>query len=303
MYEEMEGSLPAYSDPSEASPVDSVTYSPVRIDKFVLLSVLTYGAYEIVWFFRNWRYVRDATGAEIRPWARALFAPLWYHRLLQTLGVPRVALLAASYLLITATWRLPDPWWLVSSLSVLSLVPAVATINRLNGKGARFAPTYGWRRRSIVVATLGALALPISYAGAVGPSTALVAGAEMRGSHVEYLATVGMLAPDEEVLFFYSSGFWSIRGGGVFASNLGVTSYWIDPVSEELTVAFLAYGQIADVETNPSTTWFEDTIVRLTNDEGDWMAFTVSAEGGGDAIFLEEIERRMVAARRQLITA
>lgn len=281
----------------------TVRYAPVRMDKFLALSLLTFGLYEIVWFYRNWRYTRDIEDADVWPWARALFGPLWYFSLARRLDLGLAPLLGLSYLVVTATWRLPDPWWLISMLSVVFLLPAVSAINRRNGAGAAQAPYYGWRKRSAAVATLGLVMLPLAALGTFGPSTAVVTGAEMTSTDLTYLKASGIVGDDEEVLFFYSAGLTSIQGQGVVATDRGVASYWTDAVSEELMVAFLAYEEIASVEVNQSATWLEDTMVRLSNAQGDWFAFPVSPEGGGDARFLEEIERRRNAPPDGVITA
>lgn len=283
--------------------VRSATYVPVRLDKLLALTFLTFGLYEIVWFYRNWRYVRDVEDEAVIPWGRALFAPLWYFSFAQRLGIAGGVLWATAYLAVTAMWRLPDPWWLVSFLSVFALVPAVVEINRRNEGVASLSPSYGWRKRSGAVATLGVLVLPFSIAGTFGPPTSVVAGQDMRAGHVAFLTSSGIVEEDEVIAFFYSSGFTSIRGEGVVATDQGVTAYWTDPISEELAVAFLPYAEMVDIEVNRSTSWFEDTLVRISNADGDWFSFGLSPEGGGDERFLEALEQQRSAAGGVLISA
>lgn len=45
--------------------------------QFVLLSVLTFGGYFIVWFYRNWSLLRERRGLHITPAARAFFSPFF----------------------------------------------------------------------------------------------------------------------------------------------------------------------------------------------------------------------------------
>ncbi len=71
----------------------------------------------------------------------------------------------------------------------------------------------------------------------------IVPAERVSAEYVEYLTETGLLAEGETLLYFYSNGFFSIEGDGVFASDWGVTSYWIDPVSEELAVAFIRYEE------------------------------------------------------------
>ena len=286
----------------EPPPAPDVRFSPVRTDKFVLLSLASLGIYPVVWLYRNWRYVRQAESSTLWPWARALFAPVWYYPLLRRLDVGGKVGLTAAFWIIESTWRLPDPYWWLSTLGFLPLLPAVAAVNRLN-EDAPSHPSFRWRRRSWAALAGGVLFAPLAAIGTLGPSTAVVAGADVTAGELAFLREEGLLEPDEQVLYFYSTGLLSIRGEGVMATDLGVTSYWTDPVTEELSAAYLPYSDIDDIETNPSTHPLEDTVVRITGADGFWFMFYLSAEGGGDQRFLEEVHRRMSQTQRPLTTA
>jgi hypothetical protein len=124
----------------EESPV---RYSPVRIDKFVILFLVTFGAYGFVWFYRNWRYIKTNEGTTIWPWARALWSPFWYYPMLKRLDVKGKGLLAAAFFILLFLYRLPNPYWLLGFLGVLSLIPAVKAINDLNERSATRHPSFG----------------------------------------------------------------------------------------------------------------------------------------------------------------
>ncbi len=250
--EELAASLvacPVCGAPVAGGEESPVRYSPVRIDKFVILGLVTFGFYPIVWFYRNWRYIKTSEGTSIWPWARALFFPLWYYQMLKRLDVQGKGLLAAAVLILFAIEYggllypdSPPGFFLLLAfilLSVLPLIPAVKAINDLNERSGTRPPSFGWRRRSAAVLVLGLLVAPFVYAGSSGPPTAVVSGDAMRASYADYLREAGLLLEGEEVLYFYSWGLFSIRGEGVFASNLGVTSYWTDLGAEDLSVAFL----------------------------------------------------------------
>ena len=146
-------------------------YSPVRIDKFVILSLVTLGLYQFVWFYRNWRYIKTSEGTSIWPWARALFYPFWYYPMLKRLDVQGKGLLAAAVLILfgiadVLSVGLLDPDSLFDSflilafiilLAVLLLIPAVKAINDLNERSGTRPPSFGWRRRSAAVLVLGLL--------------------------------------------------------------------------------------------------------------------------------------------------
>lgn len=53
-------------------------------------------------------------------------------------------------------WRLPDPWWLVTYLSCLVLVPVQVTINRMAARrGVR--PDASLQAKHIVVIAVGSI--------------------------------------------------------------------------------------------------------------------------------------------------
>ena len=49
----------------------------VPTGKFILLSVITFGIYELVWFYRNWNLLKEDKGLKISPFWRAFFAPFF----------------------------------------------------------------------------------------------------------------------------------------------------------------------------------------------------------------------------------
>ena len=112
------------------------TYYPVSPYKFVILSVLTLGAYQIYWFYKNWAFIRERDHSDIWPWARALFAPLFFDSLSADIKKELEGEHAASgtglwlsYVLLNAAWGLPDPF---SYLGVLTFVPLLPSVNRIN---------------------------------------------------------------------------------------------------------------------------------------------------------------------------
>ena len=53
----------------------------VGIRKFLVLSIATLNAYNTYWFWRNFRDLRDASGKDLWPIPRALFAVFFTHGL------------------------------------------------------------------------------------------------------------------------------------------------------------------------------------------------------------------------------
>jgi hypothetical protein len=158
-------------------------YFTVGAVKFSLMSLTTLGLYELYWFYRNWTIIRDHQQSQISPFWRAFFAPFWTFSMgthftreakvqNMSLTLPVVAL-GVLYLLLTALWRLPDPYWLVSLLGFIPLLPFESAARRLNGNGQLAEPTYGrysgWNIAWLVV---GSLILLLAVIGTFLPDDA-----------------------------------------------------------------------------------------------------------------------------------
>ena len=178
--EELAASLvacPVCGAPVAGGEESPVRYSPVRIDKFVILGLVTWGFYPVVWFYRNWRYIKTSEGTSIWPWARALFYPLWYYQMLKRLDVQGKGLLAAAVLILYVIeyapalflgWDSPLSLFLIFAcipISILPLIPAVKAINDLHERSATRPPSFGWRRRSAAVLVLGLLVNTMAAVG------------------------------------------------------------------------------------------------------------------------------------------
>jgi hypothetical protein len=117
-------------------------YFSVSPAKFVVMSLASFGIYGFYWFYRNWVLERAHTNEDLSPFWRTFFAPLWIYSLLRRMrdaaGGAQVApawraeISAVAYIVITCGLFLPDPYWLVSLLVVVPLVPVQRTVNALN---------------------------------------------------------------------------------------------------------------------------------------------------------------------------
>jgi hypothetical protein len=113
----------------------------VSLTKFAAMSVCTFGIYELYWFYKNWRLVKEREKVNISPFCRAFFAFFFCYQCFSrvraraaTVGLDhslRTGPLAAGWI-ITVLWRLPDPYWLVSMFEFLFVLPIQALANRIN---------------------------------------------------------------------------------------------------------------------------------------------------------------------------
>lgn len=122
--------------------VTELPFFPVSAQKFILLSICSFGIYHAFWHYENWRRIKSNTGEDISPFWRAVFLPLYsfsmFARICNTSALEgmRVDLnpyaLAAIYLLLNMTPQLPNPWWLISIASFLPMLPIQEAAQRVN---------------------------------------------------------------------------------------------------------------------------------------------------------------------------
>jgi hypothetical protein len=102
--------------------------------KLVLMSIATFGIYELYWFYRNWVAIKKRTGADkIMPFWRAFFSVIWAYPCFREIASVAfagqidlhggAAGLAILYFLMSIAARAPDPYWLVT---LLGFVPVLA---------------------------------------------------------------------------------------------------------------------------------------------------------------------------------
>ncbi len=168
-----------------AAPADVASYQAapqfaVSLSKLVVMSLCTFGLYELYWAYKHWDAQRRREQEHLSPFWRAFFAPLWgfslfprIQRLTAMYGVPATwsgSGLALGYFLLHIAWRLPDPYWLVSLLGFLPLLVAQRSVNELNAAVAPDAPRNdSYSGLNVLAIVVGGLLLFLAIWGTVLP--------------------------------------------------------------------------------------------------------------------------------------
>ena len=134
---------PPKSDVETITPEGSAPdFFSVTTLKLVVMSILTFGLYELYWFYRNWARIRDHTSANIMPFWRAFFAIFWVYSLFKqfndgatTRGMPESIAaggLTLLYILLSLASNAPAAYSLVGLFGVVAIVPANSLAARVN---------------------------------------------------------------------------------------------------------------------------------------------------------------------------
>jgi hypothetical protein len=178
-YSDMRGSTPPVI-PQRTTAL----YFSVSKTKLILMSIFTLGLYEIYWFYKNWNHVKIRTRQKIRPFWRAIFSVFFCYSLFKNVQESadshsdRQAInpgwLALGYILFIIAYNLPDPFWTVSLLVFLPLLPVQGAINKINAKVAPAAVrNSNFSVKNIFVMIIGGLCLALATLGMTVPSSVL----------------------------------------------------------------------------------------------------------------------------------
>ncbi|BCS32271.1 hypothetical protein TBR22_A14810 [Luteitalea sp. TBR-22] len=132
---------PAPGEVVAEPPAAAVPFFLVGVPKFVVLSLLTFGLYQLLWWYRHWVRLRDVGGEDVWPVPRTVFANVFAYfffdrvneeadrQLTPTLLSP--PLLAVAYFVALTSGYLGAPDWVPVVAPVLLLAYAQSVINAL----------------------------------------------------------------------------------------------------------------------------------------------------------------------------
>ena len=144
------------------------------------MSTATLGLYDLWWFYQNLEAIRRRTQRPMSPFWRAMFAPLWSFSLLPEIQQDARALHVESaiatelcsvvFLVLSAAVRLPEPYWMISLLAFVALLPANATARRINlALAPDVAAHPAWSGWEILFAVLGGIVFVLNVVGVFFP--------------------------------------------------------------------------------------------------------------------------------------
>ncbi|MEG4960202.1 MULTISPECIES: hypothetical protein [unclassified Microcoleus] len=156
-------------------------FFPVSRFKLLVMSLVTFGLYQIFWFYKNWQLFKTATGSKISPFWRAFFNGLFCYSLITKIrnraklrGIEAnfsPFLLTLAWLGLTLCAQLPKPYLLVSFFSVIVLLPVQEIVNELNSLVApNHNPNSRFSAWNIAIIAVGGSLFVLAIVGILMPA-------------------------------------------------------------------------------------------------------------------------------------
>lgn len=296
-------------DSRRSGQAESGFYYPVSAARFAFLSSITIGLYPVYWLYRNWRYIRRRDDSPIMPFWRAVFLPIWFYAFYRDLrrdsmvrfgkrmlpeGAWAVVLLAL-YCMANLVDRFDGALSLVPFLSFLCLLPFVNYVHYVNrDRPELIALNARMRPRHLILGGYTACLLLFYTASTLSwiPGSEVMDGHQLPDREIKYMQRRGILEPGEELLYFYSDGFWSFRDDGNGVTDRRVFSYWRDDRTGKLNINAVEFGDIADISVAPKTSLLDTTAITVKSRDGASFGMYAPDETRSDRRFLAEIRKR-----------
>ncbi len=158
---------------------EDMEFYAVSPKKFIILSITTFGLFEFYWFYKNWQAIKRHNGSKISPFWRSVFIFFTCNQLFkEILHSAKINGYAEKYspgwitffyIALAILWRLPDPWWIISTFSFVPLLSVQRAINFNNSKvNPNYIKNNKFSGRVIMVIAIGGALLFLVLMGTVG---------------------------------------------------------------------------------------------------------------------------------------
>jgi hypothetical protein len=135
--------------------------------KFLLLAIASFGLYQIYWMYRTWRFFKEKDNLDVMPVWRAIFGIFFISSLFENIknfarrnGSSKdysSAGLAVGFFFANLLGRLPEPYWILSLVSILCFMSPLQAFEEAIENSPAHTPTKsGIGGGEIVVLVLGA---------------------------------------------------------------------------------------------------------------------------------------------------
>jgi hypothetical protein len=141
----------------------------ISVSKFILLSIVTIGFYELWWFYNAWRFFKQKEKSDIMPVCRTIFNIFFIWQLFDK--ILKLAkeknyekdyasgLLFSGFILFTVSAYLPEPYFLISIFIFIVFIPPFKAFNfvKQNSTGFKVNEQKTFNGRQITLIVIGTL--------------------------------------------------------------------------------------------------------------------------------------------------
>ncbi len=159
---------------------NKLCFDSLPLGKLIFLSIITFGLYEVVWFYNLWKRIAVDLDVKISPFWRAIFSGIsafWlfpilnkYFTKINAIYSFKPVLFAIIYLILNGFSRLPEPYEVICMFTLVIPVLIQSKINSINKQYFPVASVNTWNVAntvwtvvSILVITLVMIGSLISY--------------------------------------------------------------------------------------------------------------------------------------------
>ena len=114
-------------------------FFPVSKTKLVVMSISTLSMYDLYWFYKNWKLVKNRENLELKPFWRVFFAYFYCHSMFDRISnysasSPRFDsfVVAAFWIIVFLLWQLPNPYSLLATFSFFPLLIVQGYVSQIN---------------------------------------------------------------------------------------------------------------------------------------------------------------------------
>jgi len=111
---------------------EKLPYYTVSNVRFAVLNVITFNISGVYWIYKNWHVMKHNSGSNLSPFLRSFFAPIFIFRfcfnikndsLEKNISLPwNPIFLGITYILVSFLYKLPPPYWLLTSFNFVPLL-------------------------------------------------------------------------------------------------------------------------------------------------------------------------------------
>ncbi len=151
----------------------------IAIWKFILLSVVTFGLYELYWFYKTWKFLKERNNLNISPFWRTVFSPLYagsnaehvlnLSKTVNYQGSYSPIIIGLTYFGINLTNYLSKPYMLIAILAFIPVIPIVRAMNYYWQQENPNLPQKDFTAWQIILIILGAVLVIFTILGTFYP--------------------------------------------------------------------------------------------------------------------------------------